>query len=548
MAGARALNACLHMPDRVCFRRRLRLYWQSRLERLRGALADVENTPGLGLLCALGAITGGLCGVVILGLHSAIRALRVPLFEVFAGRGSTFVDAQVMFRLAVPVLGALLIGLIVEKWLQNLENGIVHIIERLTFHQGVLPLRAAIVDFLLSAIAIASGQSVGREGAAAHTGAATGSWLGQRLALPNNSVRTLVGCGTAAGIAASFNTPLAAVIFAMEVVMMEYTIAGFAPIMLAAVGGSLVTFTVTHVQPRLFAGYSGFHELELPYLVLVGAILGLIGGGFTRLSGLCMPYTARLRVSLRMTLAGGVTAALAVFYPQIMGLGFTTVNAALAGQFALGLAAGIGLAKLTATLFAVAAAIPGGVILPMIVAGATLGSALGSLGAAVLPGQVSGAGLYALLGIGAMMAAVLQAPLSALVAIVELSGQTEMVLPGMLAVITALVVSRRVAASDSLFRLLLRRRGFEYRNDPVSQYLRRTSALSTMNRRFRICEPKMPRAAIANVLEQRIDWLLIRVTDNRSVLIRAGELARLLAGGEPGAADSADSADSANSD
>tara|TARA_B100002049_G_scaffold168706_1_gene127033 strand:- start:866 stop:2587 length:1722 start_codon:yes stop_codon:yes gene_type:complete len=498
------------------------------MDTVRQQLADVENTPGLGLLCLLGAATGGLCGLVILALHTAIHTLQEPLFEIFGVASGTFTDSSIAFRVAVPVLGALLLGLLVEWVIKSSEYGIVHIIERLVYYQGVLPMKAALAEFTMSALALATGQSVGREGVAAHTGATTGSWLGRQLGLPNNSVRTLVGCGAAAGIAASFNTPLAAVIFAMEVVMMEYTIAGFAPIILAAVTGSLVTFTFTDVHPRLMADYSGFSPVELPYLALVGALLGIAGASFTRLCGALVPLLGKVRISLRIALAGLVTGLLAVQFPQIMGLGFETVNASLAGEYAIAIALGVGLAKLLATSFATAAAIPGGVILPTFVVGSALGSALGSIGALILPGHASDAGLYALLGIGAMMGAVLQAPLSALVVILELSGQTGLVLPGMLVVIAALVVSRRISVSESLFRLLLRRRGLDYRNDPISQYLRRASVLSAMNRRFRIVERRIGRAALDEVLENNIDWLLIRSREHRASLMRPSDVARFV--------------------
>ena len=509
-------------------RRSLREAWQGRMDSMRQHLADVENTPGLSLLCLLGAATGALCGLVILALHTGIHLLQDPLFELFGASAGAFTETSVAFRVAVPLIGALLLGLIVEWVLKSAEYGIVHIIERLVYYQGVLPVKSALAEFTMSVLALTTGQSVGREGVAAHTGATTGSWLGRRLDLPNNSVRTLVGCGAAAGIAASFNTPLAAVIFAMEVVMMEYTIAGFAPIILAAVSGSLVTFTLTDVHPRLMAEYSGFSPVELPYLALVGALLGVAGAGFTRLCGALVPMLAKIRISLRIALAGLVTGLLAIQFPQIMGLGFDTVNSSLAGHYAVTMALGIGVAKLLATSFATAAAVPGGVILPTFVIGSALGSALGTAGALILPGHATDAGLYALLGIGAMMGAVLQAPLSALVVILELSGQTGLVLPGMLVVIAALVVSRRISVSESLFRLLLRRRGLDYRNDPISQYLRRASVLSAMNRRFRIVEPKIDRAALDEILENKIDWLLIRSSEHRASLMRPSDVARFL--------------------
>ena len=342
-------------------------------------------------------------------------------------------------------------------------------------------------------------------------------------------MRTLVGCGTAAGIAASFNTPLAAVIFAMEVVMMEYTIAGFAPIILAAVTGSLVTLDLPNLHPELTGAAENFHAVELPIMTLMGAVFGALGGGFVRAAGALGPALTNIRVSLRMALAGLVTGLLAAVFPEIMGLGFETVNQALAGQFFVGAAFGIGIAKLVATLMAVAVAMPGGVILPMFVTGAALGSAWGSAAAQQLGLPISESGLYALLGIGALMASVLQAPLSALVALLELSGQTTIVVPGMLVIITALVISRRVAVSDSIFRLLLRRRGLDYRNDPVSQYLRRASVLTTMNRKFRVLDAQTTYATVSRALAAKIDWLLIRPEEGRLQLMRPDELGRALA-------------------
>ncbi|ROO28967.1 chloride channel protein [Salinisphaera japonica] len=517
------------MSKRDHMRRRLAAQWSRAVERWRGQLADVENTPGLGLLCVLGGLTGALSGGVILLLYGAIQGIRLPIFALFGNAGGTFVSADLAVRLAVPLVGALLLGLIVEWWLKSLENGIVHIIERLMYYQGYLPLKAAVIDLAGSAFAIATGQSVGREGTAAHSGAYVGSWLARRLALPNNSVRTLVGCGTAAGIAASFNTPLAAVIFAMEVVMMEYTIAGFAPIILAAVTGSLVTLDLPNLHPQLTGAAENFHAVELPVMTLMGAVFGALGGGFVRAAGALGPALSNIRVSLRMALAGLVTGLLAAVFPEIMGLGFETVNQALAGQFFVGAAFGIGIAKLVATLMAVAVAMPGGIILPMFVTGAALGSAWGSAAAQHLGLPISESGLYALLGIGALMASVLQAPLSALVALLELSGQTTIVVPGMLVIITALVISRRVAVSDSIFRLLLRRRGLDYRNDPVSQYLRRASVLTTMNRKFRVLDAQTTYATVSRALAAKIDWLLIRPEEGRLQLMRPDELGRALA-------------------
>ncbi len=494
---------------------------------MRLALAEVEKSSGLGLLCVLGGLVGALCGLVVLSLVVLIDTMQAFTFGEF-GQGFNALPIQIRFGL--PIAGAAFLGLVFQLLKrENREGGIVHIIERLVYYQGFLPLRAAIVQFLSSAIAIASGQSVGREGVAAHIGATAGSLFGRRLELPNNSVRTLVGCGTAAGIAASFNTPLGGVIFAMEVVIMEYSIVSFAPIILAAVSATAVAHLLTDTHPTLEVTATQLNSLfELPYLVFCGAIFGLASALFTRLTAVTTVLFDRFQIWHRMVAAGFVTAIAATAFPQIMGVGFDTINIALAGGFGLFLALGILVAKFIATSTATAATMPGGVILPSFVIGSCLGTVLGVIGNMAAPEYASPPGFYALIGIGGMIGALLQAPLTALVILLDLSASTELLLPAMLAVITAIVVARRIDAAESVFRMLLRRRGLEYRNDPVSQYLRRISVTAAMSRRFKIVEQKLKTSELKEILAQKQDWLMMRNGENRAMLMRPADALRFL--------------------
>lgn len=506
----------------------IRNQWYGALDRGRDSLAEVEKSSGLTLLCVLGAIVGGLCGLAVLGLVESIRAVQGLMFA--AHEPGNFEYLSLRTRVALPLLGAIVLALIFGRLArESREGGIVHIVERMVYYQGYLPVKTAVVQFVSVVIAVASGQSVGREGAAAHIGATAGSLFGQRLALPNNSLRTLVGCGTAAGIAASFNTPLGGVIFAMEVVMMEYSIVSFAPIILAAVSATTVAHLFTSTHPSLDVHASQIVSLyELPYLVLCGAIIGLASAGFTRSTAHVIKAFGRFRIETRLLTAGLVTAGAAALVPQIMGVGFETINVALAGQFGIGLCLAVFAAKFIATVTATAAAMPGGVILPGFVMGATLGGALGMAGNLVAEGLASPPGFYALMGIGAMIGAMLQAPLTALVILLELSGTTALLLPGMLAVITAIVVARRLEHSQSVFRMLLQQRGLDYRNDPVSQYLRRLSVAAAMNRRFQIVDQEMSREALDAVLKRKLDWLILRTGDKRATLMRPGDALRYI--------------------
>ena len=499
------------------------------LQQLRHRLSGLETPPGLTLLSALGVLCGLACGGVIILFHLAIDAIQaVDFAPAYHANGD---QLPATLRVALPLLGAVLLGLMYQMLTpRERDGGIVHIVERLAYHQGYLPIKNALIQFVGAVAALCTGQSVGREGVAAHVGAATSSWLAGRLELPNNSVRTLVGCGTAAGIAASFNTPLAGVIFAMEVVMMEYSIVGFAPIILSAISATAVTHVWMDTHPQLFVISTGMKSiLELPWMAFGGAVIGLVAVAFMRMTRALTHYFAPQPVSLRMLQAGGVTALCALAFPQIIQIGFDSLNGARAGEFMLWTAVGIALAKVLATAFAAASLMPGGVIMPSLLMGASLGGAIGLAGAQLAPDHASSVTLYALLGIGAMMGAVLQAPLTALIVILELSGRTEIVFPAMLMVIAAILVAREASATDSIFAMLLRDRGLDYRNDPVSQSLRRVSVVSTMDRSLAVTPVTVTRAVAEALVADNPRWMLARRDDGRSgYLLPTADLARYL--------------------
>ena len=219
---------------------RLKAWGGERLERLRIHLGRPDALLQLALL---GLVSGLLAGLVIVAFRLAVEGMQSLMLP--GGNAENFEQLELWQRLILPLLGGLAIGWIFLLWGKgNQMLGVARVMERMAYHQGYLNLRGFFLQFVGASIAIFSGHSVGREGPHIFLGAASGSLLGQYLALPNNSIRTLVGCGTAAGISASFNTPLAGVIFALEVVMMEYTLSSFIPVILAAVGANAVSILV----------------------------------------------------------------------------------------------------------------------------------------------------------------------------------------------------------------------------------------------------------------------------------------------------------------
>ncbi|MDH3513362.1 MAG: chloride channel protein, partial [Gammaproteobacteria bacterium] len=198
-------------------RRRLRHTFDS----LRVRLARAEALPQL---ATLGVICGLLTGIVIIAFRMLIEVSQSLFLP--GANPENYEGLTMAWRFLLPLAGGLVLGLVFQFLpAESRHVGVVHVMERLSYHQGRLPLRNAIVQFLGGAVSIIAGHSVGREGPAIHLGAASGSVAGRHLGLPNNSLRVLAGCGVAAAIAAAFNTPLAGVVFAMEVVIMEYTVA-----------------------------------------------------------------------------------------------------------------------------------------------------------------------------------------------------------------------------------------------------------------------------------------------------------------------------------
>jgi CIC family chloride channel protein len=497
-----------------------------RAEGLRDQLAHIDALPQLTLL---GLMTGILAGLIIVLFRWVID---IPLGLALPDHGENFEALAGSTRFLLPIVGGLILGLILQRVNKLYHSaGIGHVLDRIQNHQGRMPLGNFINQFAGGALCLLAGQSVGREGPAVHLGAGCGSLLGQWLRLPNNSLRPLAGCGVAAAIAASFNTPMAGVIFAMEVVMMEYTIAGFIPVILAAVAGTTITHLVfgpdiTFITPQIVMG----NILELPLMAITGLVVAVFAAAFIRLQGLCCKQSLNRPIWLRFLFAGIVTGILALWVPQIMGVGYDTISAAIAGEIGIGLLIAIVIAKLIATGVSLGVGMPGGVVGPCLVMGATVGGAMGVIAHLLMPGSASHVGFYVILGMGAMMGAVLNAPLAAMMAILELTYNPHIIFPGMLVVVAACLTTRWVFRCDGLFQTLLRIQG-KYReplnseSGMIHQMLSRTGIRSIMDKHIVYSAQQIAYAQAESLLQHHPHWILLE--DNRVLLHPADLLAYL---------------------
>ena len=439
---------------------------------------------------------------------------ELAAFLIMERDSESFETLSSMWTPLLPILGALAIGIALTRLsTDDRRTGVVHVMERLSRHQGHLPMKNALVQFFGGAIALASGLSGGREGPAIHLGAASSSLLGQALQLPNNSVRMLVACGTAAAIAGSFNTPMAGVIFAMEVVMMEYTITSFIPVILSAVTatvisryvfGDAVSFAVPNLEMSSL--------MDLPYVIFAGLTIGALAAGFI----VAVRFFSKLDhwpFWLRAVVAGTITAGAALATPAVMGVGYDTVNQALAGQLVWSALLIILAAKAIASAACVGMGMPVGVIGPTLVIGAACGGALGYAGSVLSPETASSQGFYVMLGMTAMMAATLQAPLAALMTVLELTANPNIILPAMLIIVVATMTARQVFRQRSVFLTTLLAQGLEYPPDPASQHLLRAAVASIMERQFVRLADVVQADVATEALAQRPFWIVIEDAD-----------------------------------
>ncbi|MFI8748515.1 chloride channel protein [Vreelandella lionensis] len=494
------------------------------LESFRRQLANVDALPQL---CVLGLVSGVITGAVMVAFRLLLEAGAVLYMP--EGDPEAFEGLSPWLRALLPIVAVTLIGLLLYRQRSAARKlGVSHVIERLTYHQGRFPLRNWLNQWWVGVVSVLGGLSAGREGPAIHLGAAASSGLGLKLRLPNNSLRVLVACGTAAGISASFNTPIAGVIFAMEVVMMEYTLMSFMPVILASTMGALVAQVMYGNEPAFRIPEVALGSLmNLPWIVIVGLVIGLMAGVFIHISR--SQRLQKLPLWLRLAVVGVATGALAWWFPEIQGIGYDSVAAALNNQLTITVLLALMVAKLLITAITVAGGVPIGIIGPVLVAGAATGALGGMLGGWLWPDKAADPGIYAMLGMAAMMGAVLQAPLAALMALLELTHTPNIMLPGMLVVVVACLTSRQLTGCEGFFISSVRY-GLHPLQQPLMQALSRVSVPAVMERQLVRTERMITPDQARRLLETNPMWLVIeRSSEEKPVLaLKAAELARWL--------------------
>lgn len=340
-------------------------------------------------------------------------------------------------------------------------HGVPQILESLALRGGKIRPRVAFFGILAPAITIGADGSVGREGPIALIGGAFGSIVGQALRLSDKYTSLLLACGSAAGIAATFNAPIAGGFFGLEVILGSYSMGAIMPVFLSAVTGATVFDAIMGSQPPLqTAPYHVMHPIALLFMIVLGALAGFLGLAYSR--GLTwiedVFHHWNVPFWVKSSLGGLAIGALGLAFPQVLGVGYPSIHAALSGQLAIGLLLVLFLSKYIATLTTVGSGGSGGVFAPSLFLGSMVGGAFGEGLQRIVPGLIPHPQIYAIAGMGAIFAAAAQAPFVAITILLEVTGDYQLTPVVMAACVTAYVV-HGVLSRDSMYTVKLTRRG-----------------------------------------------------------------------------------------
>lgn len=367
------------------------------------------------------------------------------------------------FVLIAPVLSGLLVGpLMARLGRTRTGHGVSGVMSSAQHGDGSMAQLQALASTAAATLTIGGGGSVGPEGPIAELGAAVSTLVSRRLGLPVHFLRLLAGAGTAAGIASAFNAPLAGAFFAMEVVLLDFTLDAFAFVVLACVSSTVLSHhllgtTLSLSLPRLdLAG-----DAQLGWVALLGVIGGVVGVAFSRCVSVTADLTARAAerarapVWLRPVLGGAIVGLMLLVVPETYGESSAVLNRALDGRYTAAALLGLAAAKAVATSVTLGTGFSGGVFAPSLCIGGMLGAAMGMLAA---PDSPTAAAVFGVIGMGAVFSGAARAPITGVVLIIEMTGQYDLLVPLMLAVVLATVTGRFLTRT-TIYTETLRRRG-----------------------------------------------------------------------------------------
>jgi len=389
-----------------------------------------------------------------------------------------------LIRIVMPAIGGLLVGLLVYYFAREAKgHGVPEVMDAVALKGGIIRKRLVVVKSLASAISIGTGGSVGREGPIVQIGSAIGSSVGQILNVSADRMRTLVGCGAAAGIAATFNAPIAGSMFALEIILGDFGLATFSPIVISAV-------TATAVSRHFLGDFPAFivphYELvsvwEFPLYITLGFFCAFISVAFIKtLYWVEDRFEAFAFPEYLKAMVGGLILGIAgMAFPHILGVGYGAIDLSLVQKISWWLLLLLIVIKILATSITIGSGGSGGIFAPSLFLGAMAGGFFGVVVHTVFPTITASPGAYGIVGMGAVVSATTHGPLTAILMLFEMTGDYKIILPLM---ITCIISSLAVQwlLKESIYTLKLIRRGVDIREGREVNILKSIKVGDVMN-------------------------------------------------------------------
>ncbi len=419
------------------------------------------------LLTVSGAavFVGIAVGLAALGFRLAIEEVQFSLLGSRSQDLSTALKELPWWRImAAPVIGGLLVGAILQIWGKERPASIADVIDARARLGGRIPVGPGFLHAGLAVVSLGAGASAGREGPVVHLGGGLASLFSRVLGLPPRYARTILACGAAAAVSASFNAPIAGVLFAFEVILGSYALRAMAPVAIASVTGTVVTRLYFGTEDPAFQVPEPelVSYLEMPAFAALGLLAALMAMAMIQSLKWADGGARQIPVplALRPALGGLVIGAMALQVPEILGVGYGAINAALQENYSLTLLLGLIAAKIIATAVTFASRFGGGVFTPSLYVGAMAGGSFGYALGLLFPDQVTGFGFYAMVGMGAVAAAVLGAPLSTTLIVFELTGGYAITIALLVSASIATIVTQ-TTLGHSFFQWQMGQRGLD---------------------------------------------------------------------------------------
>ena len=411
-------------------------WWQSPIRWLSARFAQREQQVLLIVSIMIGALTG-LAVVALLVLTERLGARLYP------------VGSPAWRRIATPVIGSLTMGWVLLRYFPNARgSGITQTKVALYVREGVITLRTVFGKFFCTAVTLGSGIPLGPEGPSLHVGSGIASVLARRLGLRTESVKSLIPVGAAAAIAAAFNTPLAAVVYALEEIVGDLNAPVLGSIVLASATAWLMLRLLLGNNPLFKTPeYELVHSAEFAIYAVLGAIGGAVSAAFAR-------FTIEMRAGFRklpdrtrwaQPVCGGLLVGLLGWWvPQVLGVGYSYVGDALNGRMTLRIMALLILLKFASVTTSYASGNAGGLFAPSLFLGAMIGGVVGTGAHYLWPAYTAAPGAYALVGMGALFAGIMRAPMTSILMIFETTHDYAVIAPLMIANLISFLIASQM--------------------------------------------------------------------------------------------------------